>query len=87
MKTVLQIIITGGNSICCYKQWNTIIRSEKIDLVYMSVGNYNLFSQTNVMGYIYLFIYYSLFASNNLSKHIYEVAKFNNIWLVNKIQE
>ena len=40
------------------KQWNTIIRSEKKkDFVYMSVGNYILFSRTemfNVMVYICL---------------------------------
>ena len=46
---VLQIIITGGNSIFnVKKQWNTIISSVNIDFVYMLMRSYALLSRTEI---------------------------------------
>ena len=67
------------------KQWNTVIRSENIDVVYMLMGSYVLLSRTeifNVMVYIFL---HSLHLTTFLHVKI-RWQMFYNLRLVN-IQE
>ena len=54
------------------KKWNTVIRSENIDFVYMLMGSYVLLSRTEIFNVIvYIFLQ---FAPHNLSTRKNEVA-------------
>ena len=60
------MIIKGGNSRLNLKsQWNTVIRSENIDFVYMLMGNYVLLSRTEIFNISAQFAPYNLSTRKN----------------------
>ena len=68
------------------KQWNTVIRSENIDFVYMSMGSYVLLSRTEIFHVMVYTFLHSLHLTTFLHVKI-RWQMFYNLLLVNKIQE
>ena len=68
------------------KQWNTVIRSQNIDFVYMLMGSYVLLSGTEIFDVMVCIFLHSLHLSTFLHVKM-RWQMFYNLRLVNKIQE